>query len=240
MSALLRGLAAAQAKARGFVDPGLSPEGLQSKRDKLDAAARAEFAPRLEALRAEVTSDVAAAATKGAAALPKFGSDAAAIAQSQRAWDKTRLRLDAGMPLHAVLAGADVETALAVREWGPAWIEAQTYRAAAGRGSGTPSIPDHAPLLRSVDTRLAELTGPTAVAALSAARVAAGVGAFVNVHADHLANVIGDSHISALSTGVALGAEYAEVAARDGLPEYETSDNSPATPSRLLEGVTAE
>jgi hypothetical protein len=235
ISALLRDLNAAQGKARGYQDPNLSAEGLAAKSAELDAAARKDAAPRLEALRAEVAADVAAATTKGAAALPKFGEDAAAIARSQRAWDKARMRLDAGMSLRAVLANASIEEALAIKEWGPAWTEAQTYKAGAGR-SGIPSAPDHAPLLRSVDTYLAELAGPDVVKALTAAHDAAGVGAYVNTYADYLGDVVADRRTSQNLIGVTVAAEHAEQLAHAGLPEQApTGDTAPAA-----EGGAAE
>jgi len=229
-SALLKGLDAAHVKARGFVDPDLTPEGLERKRAELDAAAKAEFAPRFEQLRARVASAAETLTTQVSAQLPKFGDDAAAIARSQRAWDKARMRLDKGMSLRAVLANASIEEALAIREWGPAYTEAQQYKAPSiGEALNPGPAPDHGQLMRSVDTRLAELAGPDVVKALTAAHDAAGVAAFVAADADYLGAVIAGRPTSQSAIGAALSAHYAEANARAGLPaEYETSDNSPA------------
>lgn len=223
-----RALNAAQTKARGFQDPNLSTEGLAAKRAELDAAARAAAAPVLERLRTQVAGAAERLAGQAAAALPKIADDPAAIMRSQRAWDQARLRLDAGMSLRAVLANADTETALAIREWGPAYIEAKTYRTPSlAQGLAESPPPDHSALLRSVDIRLAELTGPTAVAALAAAHEAAGVAAYVGVQGAYVGDVIADRRGGQNAIAAAIGAADAERLAIAGLPDQAPDGPAP-------------
>ena len=228
---LERDLDAATERANTYTDPDLNANGLQARRAEMVATARKAAGPALEQLLAQVDTAAETLASQAAAQLPKFGDDPASIAQSQRAWDKVRLRLDKGVPLRDVLANAGVEEALALREWGPAWSEAAAYRPPGLSESMSPTpAPDHGPLHRSIDARLAALAGPTVVASLAAAHEAAAVAAGVEVTGKYLANVIaGVNGTSALSSSVE--SHYAEQAARAGL----AADNAPAT-----EGVTAE
>lgn len=231
---LERNLTDALNKARAYTDPDLSNSGLQARREQLAKAAREAAGPALEQLRGQVTSAAETLATQAAAGLPKFGADPAAIARSQHKWDQVRMRLDAGMPMRDVLANADVETALAIREWGPAYNEAQTYRTPTiGESMGDQRVPDHGPLMHSVDTRLAELSGPDAVAALVASHNAVGVAAYIAPGAKHMDAVIAGINGGSTGMSAAIEAHYAEQEARAGLGLPEQ------TPAADTEGETA-
>lgn len=230
LQVLTRGLNDALAQARGYTDASLSADGLAARREELTKAARAAAAPALEGLRAQASVDARLSAERAAAALPRPGTNADATAITAAKWAQASMILAAGKPLRDVLATADVATVHAIGEYGPSWEEARTYRAPGiGEALHPGPAPDHSALRRSIDSRLAQLTGKAAVDALAAAHEAAGVEAFVNVHADYLAHVI--AGLPAQNPiGVALSAEYAEAAARDGLPEQSpAADTAPAT-----------
>ncbi|MHB8297972.1 MAG: hypothetical protein ACYDDW_05260 [Dermatophilaceae bacterium] len=216
MQSLQQGLNTNLAQARGYADPSLSPEGLQARRQELANAVRAAAAPPLAALRAEVSSEAQTAADALSAALPKAGTDANATARTAAKWTQVAMKLDAGIPLADIVSRAGVDELHAIADYAPSWVEAASFKAGAGRGSPGQEAPDHTTLFRSVDSRLAELTGPTAVAALSAANEAAGVGAYVGVYADHLANVIAGIAQNPIDIGVSLAAADAEQLAIHG------------------------
>lgn len=231
LSTIQRGLDEARGQAAAYADPGLSADGLQARRQELDAAARAAAAPALAALRAEVAAAALLSADSASGLLPKAGTTADATAITAAKWQQASMILAAGKPIRDVLATADIATVHAIGEYGPAFEEARTYKAPTlGEALQPGTAPDHSALRRSVDQRLAELTGKAAVDALAEARAAAGVEAFVGVHAGHLANVIAGIRTTASPIGVALNAEDAEAAARDGLPEQSpAADTAPAT-----------
>lgn len=77
------------------------------------------------------------------------------------AWERVRLQLDASIdPRHVIASTSDVADLAAIREMGPAWLNA---RAATAHGSpvvGEAYEPaDAAPLLHAVDVRLGEVAG---------------------------------------------------------------------------------
>lgn len=229
MSKIITRLRVARGDASVYQNADLTSVGLQARREEMDMAARRAAAAPLERLRAQVATDAAMLATQAADALPKHGSDAAATAITASKWEQIRMRLDAGMSLLAVLANADILTALAVREYGPSYLEAQQYRAPSGDEvyGGDRPAPDHGPLMRSVDLRLAELTGPAAVAALAVAHDAAGIAALVAV-----AGTFVDEEVEGLRfetsaqrlSIMAYAAKDAERAARAGLRSEDRAD----------------
>lgn len=225
ISAAQRALNDQLGKAGAYVDPGLSTDGLQAKRQELATAAKATAAPQVEGVQAQASVDARMAAERASGLLPKAGTNADSTARLAAKWQQASMILTAGKPLAQVLATADAETALAIREYGPSWNEAAAYRAPTlGEALNPGPAPDHSALLRSVDSRLAELTGPAAVAALAESRAAAGVEAFVNVYADHLGNVIAGTAQNPIDTGVALAAEDAEQLAVNGAPDDAGAD----------------
>lgn len=225
-----RPLGTALGQAGAYLDANLSPEGLQVERERLAAAARAAAGPRLEQLRAQVLLAAQVLSRQAAAALPKAGTDANATAQTAARWQAALMILTAGKPLRDVLATADVATLHALAQYGPSWEEARTYRPPTlGEALNPGPAPDHGPLMRSVDARLAALAGPKAVAALAAAREANAVRAGIEVKGNHLAAVIAGTATRPDELSVALAAADAEQAAREGLSEQApVSDTAPA------------
>lgn len=217
LSTVQRGLDEALGKANAFQDPSLSPEGLQAKRTELAKAARGAAGPQLAALRAEVAATAQTSADKASAALPKAGTNADATARISVKWAQVALRLDAGMPMHAIIAGADVDTLHAVAEFGPSYLEAKAYRApTVGEALHPGPAVDHSSALRrSVDERLAGLSGKGAVSALTESRAAAGEAAYLAVAGRRLDSLIaGTPAPSSLATAIA--AEHAEQLAVNG------------------------
>jgi hypothetical protein len=229
-----RNMDAALDKARAYQDPdeGLNANGLQARREELAAAVRASVAPALAQLRAQVTAAAETLATQAAAGLPKEGDDPASIMRTQRAWDQARMQLDAGMSMRDIIERADAPTSFAIREWAPAYLDTQRHQAKASNGLMMPTpAPDHGPLMRTIDTRLAELTGPDTVAALAASHNAIGVAAYVEPGAKYLDSVITGGHSGQTALGSALESDFAEQEARAGLglPEHvPTDDAAPA------------
>lgn len=218
-----RGLEEALGKASGYQDPNLSPEGLQAKRTELAKAARAAAGPQLAALRAEVATAAQEAAGKASAALPKAGTDATGISVK---WAQVAMRLDAGMSLHDIVSRADVDTLHAIAEYAPSWVEAQSFKAGAGRGSRPQSTPDHTALRRSVDERLAQLTGKGAVSALADARSAAGEAAYLEVAGRRLDSLIDGRAPSSTMLAAAIEPEHAEQLAVNGIPEQSPTGDT--------------
>ncbi|MBS45409.1 MAG: hypothetical protein CMH83_20005 [Nocardioides sp.] len=142
--------------ANSYRDDYLSQAGLDAKRRELAGEARDRHQDSLEKLARAISYDVSIVRESVNSSRPAIGSDAAALMRSQMKWDQVRMRLQSGMPMTRVLATADTETALAIREWAPAWLEAQSYEVAPN-GSGLADVPavDVDGLLRSVDDRLA-------------------------------------------------------------------------------------
>jgi hypothetical protein len=211
--ALRRELDAAQQRANAFTDPDLTPAGLQARREQIVATARQAAGPVLEQLRAGAARDAAALTGRAAQLLPQQAADADTTARVGARWAAIQPLLAAGKPLRDVLASADAETAHAIASYGPSFAEAAAYRP----GQGDQPAPDHGPLLRAVDARLAALSGPDAVAALVAAHESAAVAAGVEVAGRHLADTLAGVNTGSTELGSSLDSHYAEQAARQGL-----------------------
>ena len=165
------------------------------------------------------------ASERSSNALPKPGTDAAAIARTTAKWQQVQIRLSAGMPLHDIMSRADVETVHAIAEFGPSWAEAESFKAGAGRGSRGQGAPDHSALHRAVEERLSQLSGPDAVAALAESRAAAGEAAYVAVQGQRLDSLIAGTTPSSTMLSAALEAEHAEQLAVHG----QAPEQAPAT-----------
>lgn len=208
-----RGLDAATARANAYTDPNLTAEGLAARRAEMVATARQAAGPVLEQLRTAAARDAAAYAGRVQQELPQPGTDADSTARYAARWSALAPLLAAGKSLRDVLETADAETAHAVRAYGPAFNEAASYRP----GEPGLSAPDHGPLLRAVDARLAALSGPDAVAALAAAHEAAAVAAGVEMAGKHMADLIAGTATGMSRMDASLAAHYAEQGARQGL-----------------------
>lgn len=126
-STLARQLGDALARASTYRDETLSETGLASKRQELRTEFRAAAGNDLAALRGKVTAAAEYLAEQSVANLP-MPADAVGMMRLQNAWANVERLLAAGKDIRTVLADADITTALAVREFGGAWLEAQSFR----------------------------------------------------------------------------------------------------------------
>jgi len=227
LAVLEREYAAKVETAQAFTDPFLTPEGLDAKRTELVAQAGAQIAPRLDQLTQLLDIAVTDLTAAAQAARPALNwSDAASIQRAQVKWDQARMLLTKGVPIRDVIAHADVDTLLALREWGPSWLDAEAYQATdQGLAGFTPT--DHAAFERTIDQRIANVAGGDTAAALHAADDATATAAYAapvvrQLRAD-LAGVRGGTS----PMGAAIEATYAEQAARATWP----APDAPATPT---------
>jgi hypothetical protein len=204
--------------ARTFTDPYLNPEGLAAKRTELTAQAGAQIAPRLDRLTELLdlaVTDLTAAAT---AARPALNwSDAASIQRAQVKWDQARMLLTKGVPIRDVIDNADGDTLLALREWGPSWLDAESYTAT-NRGVAGFTPTDHAAFERTIDQRIATVAGGDTAAATRAANDAAATAAYAAPVVRQLRADLTGTRGGNTSMGAAIEATYAEQAARATWP----------------------
>lgn len=148
-----------------------SADGLERLIAQRQATVRRKLGEQVAQLKAQIDGDVDMVRRQADATRPKLGNDALALQRAQMKWDQVRMRLEAGMSIQQVLSTADADTALALREWGPAWIEVQAFGARSDLDGYLPyQAPDTTALMRSIDARLAEISGTGAAETLTALR----------------------------------------------------------------------
>jgi hypothetical protein len=210
---------AALAAARAHQDPNLSPEGLANRQRELTEQVHRQHRGQFEQLRAQINSDVDTLRRWADSARPQVGTTPADLQRAQVAWDRVRMRLEAGMTLPQVLATATQDEALAVREWAPTWLEVNAFVAHSKAGGPRAAFeaPDPAAVMRSADARLAEINGGEVVQAFTALReaeaVAAGAAPLLQ-HAEHVAKGVRSDPLTA-----AIQARYAAEAAGSTLED---------------------
>lgn len=185
---LRRALEAELLRARAFQSADYSAEGLAKHRGELADRARAKYAPQLEQIQAQVRYDAETIDRWASARRPKLSDDAVTLQRAQMRWDGVRQRLDAGMPMRQVLAGADLDTVLAIQEWGPAYLEAQAYSARDKSAAFAPPNPEG--LSSAITARLLEVADADTRWALAAQQDAAtAVGGFAPL-AEHASTLL--------------------------------------------------
>lgn len=135
-----------------------------------------ERARRMEKLNADTAQAVAQtrAAAENELSVIKSRAEGSALPEPNGStadeWARIQMLLEAGKSMHQVISGATVEQLQAIREWGPTYQEAQTFKTMGGPnalgeelsrlagGQATGSYYDPAPLLNSVASRWAELS----------------------------------------------------------------------------------
>lgn len=194
----------AQRDAAHLQDPDLSLPALERRRADLAAQARATFAAEV----AQVRRDADALTHRHARQLDRVP---APQGSTRDAWERVRMLLDAGRSLPEVIATADADTLLAIREWAPTYLETL----APAPLPGTPRQPvDVAPLERSVRERWAQLKGDKDLtAALAEEPALAGLQVRLK-HAEAVAG--GNDHAAGLAGAVE--AQLAEQTAARTLP----------------------
>ena len=208
-----------------YADDTLSQSGLQDKRFEMKRTIREKYRAQFEALRDVVKTDVESLRKGLEAQRPKIADDAPSLMRAQTKWDQVRMRLEAGMPMTKIIAAADSETALAIREWAPAWLEAQAYAIAPGGLSGEVPVPDIDALLRSLDDRLTEIHGDDFRTAVSHARYAEEAIAGITPMLEHrlLESASGNPTSGGLGAAIAGAVAAQQAAARyvDPTPQPE-------------------
>lgn len=144
-------------EAATYSDPHLTPEGIAAKRQELRGQAHAKFQPQLEQVQQDARTDAFYARGKYDQTRPALGDDVGRLMRAEQAWQLAKVKLDDGMPLSSVLRTADEITALAVGQWGPAYLEGRAYKERAGDSLGSQGVFDTTHVQRAVDARLAEL-----------------------------------------------------------------------------------
>lgn len=154
---------------RAGVAPTYTPAGVAELRRQKVWEIRNDRSADVEAFADELEADLATVTAWADSARPT-ANDPAALMRQQYAWDRVRLLAEKGKSLLATLADADLDTALAIREWGPTWLEAGTYPR---QELDVDPVPfDAAALLRAVDDRLMVVADPSVAEALQALRAA--------------------------------------------------------------------
>lgn len=214
-----------------------SPEGLERMIAHRQDLVRRKLGEQITQIKAQIAGDADLIRRQAEQARPQLGTDALALQRAQVKWDQVRMRLEAGMSIQHVLAGADVETAIAVREWGPAYLEAQAYssRPTEGHLAAAYEPPDTTALMRSIDARLAQVGGPEVAATLEALREADVVAAGAGPVLQHLEQVAAgtDTHGGGLSAAIESSLAANEARA------YYASQEAAATASQGLPGDPA-
>jgi len=213
ITSLMREIESDLAEVRSLRDPMLSAEGLRAKRAEMQEQLRAKHAHAIEALKEDLAFDVETLTDFVDKTRPRVAEDAASLMRVQMRWDQVRMRLEAGAPITKVIAEAGVEELLALREWAPTWVSAQS-ESSRPRGVDGHEFegPDPSGLLRTIDERLAEESGGEYAEGFTAAREAEGVAAYA---APMLA------HLGVLAAGGKSDAMYAAIEAR--LAQQEVS-----------------
>lgn len=163
-AALARKLSDSLGRAAIWVDDdmALNADGLAAKRREMQLEFRAAGGNDLAALNGKVAAAAKYLSEQAVANLP-MPTDPAGMMQLSNKWTNVERLLNAGKDIRDILADADITTALAIREFGGAWIEASNFKPAGlwdaveaylGKEKTSPS----AWLERAVNDRIADIT----------------------------------------------------------------------------------
>ncbi len=174
---LARSLFDALGRAAVYRDPNLSDAGLESKRQELRAEFRAAGGNDLAALKAKLTDAGDYLRDQASTNLP-YPTDTVGMMQLSNRWANVERLLDAGKDIRSILGEADVTTALAIREFGGAWVEANSFRPptvwdAVTDWLGAAHASPNTWLDQAVNARIAQVTPDTNLAELLRAANAA-------------------------------------------------------------------
>lgn len=209
--------------AQAHTDDDLTPQGLASERTRLREQVQAKYEPRLRQLQASVDTDQATVQRWATSNAPSLSDKDAA--QAPMIWDGIRARLDAGIPMGTILAGADRATVLVAAKYGPAHMEAASFRAPT---LGNPyEAPDLTGFEAAVRDRLEQVSSGDEHDALQTAREAQLATAALPAMTENMA-----AHLSGSATNdlhAAVSGHYAtEGAAHAGRAFTESDDTGDA------------
>ncbi len=212
-------------KARAYLDPDLSGEGLVKRRQELETAARTKHAPTIDGIDSSISDSTRQLTNAWDKYKPVVNwTDPASIQRAQAKWDQARMRLDAGIRLEDVTANADLDTLAALAEWAPAWLDTQHRPTNAGlegavRGQTTPPSYNH--LHSLIDDRVVQLLGDPAKTAHDNALEAKYITAYATPILTYLQAIVAGKPTSTTALDVSIAAHYAEQEARGRTTEPE-------------------
>ncbi len=123
---LARRLQDAIESAARHTDAHLTQDGLAAKHGELAEEYREAARGDLEKARGRATSTVNSLQRLAEEVRPRVGDDAGSLLRSQQKWDQVRMQLDNRLPLYRAVQDADLTTLLAIEEFAPAWLAAQS------------------------------------------------------------------------------------------------------------------
>lgn len=201
-------------EANTYTNPDLSAEGLTKQRADLAAKAAAQHTAKLEDLVSDFNRHAGDAKAAAQGQIPKPPAD------TSKEWARAKMLLDAGRPLHSLVANADPTLLHALTEWGPTYLEAEAYK---GRADGWAEVNvDAGPLLRAIQDRWGQVLGGSAAAAIEKGKQAAVAEAQFNAMAQHFG-----AKLSGTDTGVPdlVAAIEAKLAGQRAATELGTTTN---------------
>lgn len=204
-----RDASAALQQAANYRDPNLSDEGLAARRRELREQQAAASREVVTSLRNQVRESLANVRFVAGETRPRVANDPAALIRSQQKWDQARTMLESGTAMENILRNADLDTVLAIEEFGPSWIASRT-RKDVGIFRDFDADPTAATgrFRDEIDRRLVHISDPDTAAAITALRVGEAQAQAAAEWLDHTEARIDGREVSDLD--VAIRSEYAE------------------------------
>jgi len=168
-----RDATAALGQAANYRDPNLSDDGLAARRRELREQHANASREVVASLRNQVKESLANVRFVASETRPKIAkNDGAALIRSQQKWDQARTMLESGTAMENILRNADLDTVLAIEEFGPSWIASRT-RKDVGIFRDFDADPTAATgrFRDEIDRRLVHISDPDTAAAITALRV---------------------------------------------------------------------
>jgi excisionase family DNA binding protein len=217
LTELQRDYTAQATAAANLIDPNLTLQGLQERRQELQQAAREVLGEMAGDIRTGLGTDVQVLVDYAQLLRPPLTADSV---RQTRLWDRTRALLESGRTLDTVLRTIDdTDTLLVLHDELPAWLRAQTT-APRGLDAAGWEEPDVDQALARVDARLAEIAGGDIREAMQWGREALALQAELNPMLDHLEQVANNT---ATSSGGLQAAIAGRIASRTVNPTAEAS-----------------
>lgn len=213
--------------AQTFNDPDFTADAILKRRQEKLVEARATYFSVIRTVDEQYATDYTIVREWANESRP-VANDPAALMRQQFAWDRVRMLTEGGQDLPTILVNANVETALAIREWGPTWLEAQSPKHASfgERWAGEIKPYDAGWLLRAVDDRLIQIEGGKVAEALQAARAADAVVAKITPFLNYLKSVVTGSAVGTPGLAAAIQAHYDSRHALRGLDAMLTEESA--------------
>lgn len=122
-------------------DPNLSDAGLAQLQAEMRRETRAAIGVNASKLRERAEARRFMSNLAATAARPRIGDDAGSLVRAQQKWEQTKLMLESGRPLHKIIETAELDVLLAIEEFAPTWLAAQTSLPSGFAGMGSDVTP---------------------------------------------------------------------------------------------------